>query len=218
MVGETLFIVGAEVRTPGGTLLAFPLSEPLPEEGTLAGFIEAIHAQGGVVIVGHAEQFTGYEAVGIDGIEVHNLHAAATRASGAWLVLKALFAPIGTLFTSLTQVDPEVLLRWDGMLARGLATPVGGHDAHANIRLFGGVIGDYPDTFAILSTHVLAAGLDEESVVEALRRGRSEHGRLHVARAGAWPFGGPPRRHLGLWRRALRDVDRPAPVRRRLGE
>ena len=41
------------------------------------------------------------------------------------------------------------------------------------------------------------------------------HRRVHGARTGARQGGRSPRRHLGVWRRALRDADRPPGVRRR---
>ena len=46
-------------------------------------------------------------------------------------------------------------------------------------------------------------------------RGDSRHCRLHGARAGQRQAGRPSRGHLGVWRRALRDVDGAARIRRR---
>ena len=176
MVGNTLFMVGAEIRTPGGTLLAFPLASPVGEHSTLQGYLDEIHDAGALAFVGHAERFAAWEQDGLDGVEIHNLHAAAVRAAGVWMAIKAVFAPLGILFTSLVDLDPEVLERWDERQGRGLLTAVGGHDAHANLRLLGSlgwVIGSYDEVFRVMSTHVLATGLDEAAIIDALRQGRT---------------------------------------------
>ena len=175
-VGDTLFIVGAEIRTPGGTLLAFPLVRPLGEHATVQGYLEEIHRVGALAFVGHAERFTAWEQDGLDGVEIHNLHAAAVRSAGVWVAIKAVFAPLETLFTSLVDLDPEVLERWDEGQNRGLLTAVGGHDAHANLRVLGSlgwVIGNYEEVFRVMSTHVLATGRDEAAIIDALRQGRT---------------------------------------------
>ena len=72
MVGDTLFLVGAELRVPGGTILAFPLKHYVRPHESLSGYLQDIHAQGGLAIIGHAEQFSAWDAPGLDGVEVHN--------------------------------------------------------------------------------------------------------------------------------------------------
>ena len=75
---------------------------------------------------------------------------------------------------TIMQIAVEEMLHM--CLACNLLTAVGGHDAHANVRLLGSlgwVIGNYDEVFRVLSTHVLSTGLDEAAIVDALRQGRS---------------------------------------------
>ena len=176
MVGDTLFLTGAEIRVPGGTLLAFPLKHYVRPHKTLQAILDDIHGQGGLAFVGHAERYTRWEHLGIDGVEVHNLHAAAKAGSVPWMVLKTLFMPLRVLFWSLAVPDRRVFANWDGFNARKMVPAVGGNDAHSNIRLLGPlgwVLGNYDEIFSVMSTHVLAERLDQESLVEGIRRGRT---------------------------------------------
>lgn len=175
MVGDTLFLVGAELRVPGGTLLAFPLRHYVRPHQTLSDYLADVHGQGGLAFIGHAEQFSAWQTAGIDGVEVHNLHAAARRASKWAAVFGALFTPLPMLFENLVKPDAKVLADWDGM-GRYPLPAIGGCDAHANIRMLGPlgwVLGNYREVFRVLSTHVLAERLDQDSIVAGIRRGRT---------------------------------------------
>lgn len=186
MVGGVLFVVGAELRTRGGTLLAFPLERPIAYSPVLPRMLAAIHAQGALALVGHAERFTAWDVdddrdapgwSGLDGVEVINLHAAILEAPRVPLVLDVLLGSVRAVLER-TAVRPDAVLeRYDERLRHGRLIPlVAGNDAHANVRLLGplgGTIGTYREVLATLSTHVLAEELGERALVEALRRGRS---------------------------------------------
>lgn len=177
-VGGVLFVVGAEVGCRNSSLLAFPLQKPLRRFQHPALLVAEAHQQGALVFLCHAERWDdGWDTPGLDGVEIVNLHAGAKAAGAAGTVGTALFLPVRALLERFCQRNPEVFRRWDAELLRGRRLPpVGGNDAHANVRAFGplgGTIGDYREVFAMLSTHVLAERLDEASLVEALRAGRS---------------------------------------------
>ncbi len=178
MHGNTLFLVGAEIRTPQGTLLAFPLLRPLRRWQHVALLAKEAVAQGALAFVCHAETWHAeWDVAELTGAEIVNLHAGAmTRGYGGTLAT-ALFLPLRSLMERICVRDPAVIAAWDRQLAKGKPyTPVGGDDAHANIQVFGplgGTVGSYREVFATLSTHVLAAQLDEASLVEAMRLGRT---------------------------------------------
>ncbi|MCC7063589.1 MAG: PHP domain-containing protein [Planctomycetes bacterium] len=177
-VGNTLFVLGAEVRSPQGTLLAFPLTKPLrhwQHPGLLAK--EAL-AQGGLAFVCHAELWKiGWNVPGLAGAEIVNLHAGAMTEGYLGTLGTVVFLPLRSLFERLCLRDSRVLDAWDNHLQRQHPfTPIGGNDAHANLRVYGalgGTIGTYREVFLTLSTHVLAERLDEPSLVEAFRLGRT---------------------------------------------
>jgi hypothetical protein len=178
MRGHTLFLVGAEIRAPQGTLLAFPLLRPLRRWQHVALLAKEAAAQGALTFVCHAETWNApWHIAELTGAEIVNLHAGAmTRGYGGSLAT-ALFLPLRSLLQRICVRDAAVFAEWDRQLAKGRPyPPVGGADAHANVQVFGplgGTVGSYREVFSTLSTHVLAERLDEASVVDALRRGRS---------------------------------------------
>lgn len=178
MVGDTLFLVGAEVRSPQGTLLCFPLLRPLRRFQHPALLAKETHEQGGLAFVCHGELWKlPFDGHGLDGAEIVNLHAGAMTANKLGTLATGLFLPMRLLCERLCVRDPVVLDGWDRALAaKHPFTPVGGNDAHANVRVFGplgGTLGTYREIFLTLSTHVLAARLDEAALVEAFAAGRT---------------------------------------------
>ena len=177
-VGKTLFLVGAEVRSPQGTLLCFPLVKPLRRFQHAALLAKEAAAQGGLAFVGHGEKWrVAWDVPGLAGAEIVNLHAAASTVNRFVTALTVMFLPMRFLLERISYRDDGVLAEWDRALARQHPfTPIGGNDAHANVQLFGplgGTIGTYQEIFLTLSTHVLAERLDEKSLVEAFAAGRT---------------------------------------------
>lgn len=170
----TLFVVGAELACAGGSLLAFPLQRPLPKDAPLAEILADVHAQGGLAVLGHAESFTAWDAEGLDGVEILNLHAAARAAPPVEVILRFLFTPVRNLVASLARVPPENLRALDAQLARRPLFVCAGTDAHDNLR-FGpfGTLANYRELFRVATTHVLAERCDEAALVAAFRAGRT---------------------------------------------
>jgi hypothetical protein len=178
MVEDTLFLVGAEVRSPQGTLLCFPLQKPLRRFQHPSLLAKEAAEQGGLAFVCHGELWkVPFAAEGILGAEIVNLHSGAMTANRVGTLATGLFLSMRTLSERICWRDEMVLSGWDAALAtRHPFTPVGGNDAHANVRVFGplgGTIGNYREIFLTLSTHVLAERLDEASVTAAFAAGRT---------------------------------------------
>lgn len=178
MVGDTLFVVGAEVRSPRGTLLCFPLTQPLRRFQHPALLAREAAEQGGLAFVCHGELWRmPWDVDELAGAEIVNLHAGAMTVGKLGTLGTALFLPVRTLMRRICHRDPGVFAEFDRQLARRHPfTPIGGDDAHANVRVFGplgGTIGTYREVFATLSTHVLATDRSEAALVDALRAGRS---------------------------------------------
>jgi hypothetical protein len=173
--GATLFMVGAEIRQGRGSILAFPLTSSLRVPQPLPGLIADARRQGALVFAAHCEGFTGFDEPGLTGMEVLNLHADVKEESHFTLLLRGLFFTPGALFASVVDRPADNLRRADEMLATGPWTLIAGNDAHANIHALGplgGTLGTYEQVFRTVSTHVLATGLDQGAIVDALRRGR----------------------------------------------
>lgn len=177
VIAKTLFVVGAELRTPDGVLLAFPLRKFVSPKPTTQEVVDEVHAQDALALVGHAEYFEPWGTRGLDGCEVVNLHAAARAADKPALLVSGIFAGPRTLFEVLCKRPDAVLARYDEQLRTRRPFPlVAGNDAHENIKLFGplgGTIGTYEELFKVVTTHVLAPTLDEAALVAAFRAGRT---------------------------------------------
>lgn len=177
MRGETLFMVGAELNTPQGTLQAFPLQTPLRRRQHAGLVIKDAAAQGAITLLCHAENNKAWPLPGLAGVEIVNLHAGAYLRTKGITLLTGLLLPARFLFERICYRDPGIFAHWDEQLQkRHPFTPVGGNDAHANVHVFGplgGTIGTYREIFLTLSTHVLARHLDEASIIEAIKLGRT---------------------------------------------
>lgn len=176
-VDGVLFLCGAELRTQQGTVLAFPLQKPLRRWMHCGALVAEARQQGALVFVGHAEAWKDWSMPGLAGAEIVNLHAGAVEANPAEVIAKSLLLPSRYLMRTVAARDDAVFAKWDEQLrARHPFTPVGGGDAHANIRAFGplgGTIAGYPEVFLSISTHVLARECTEAAIVDAMRRGRT---------------------------------------------
>ncbi len=179
MVGDTLFIVGAEVRSvQKTTLLCFPLKTPLRRFQHPSLLAQEAAAQGALAFVCHGELWRlPFEVDGIRGAEIVNLHAGAMDENRLGTLGTGLFLPMRTLCERLARRDDAVFAAWDRALAvRHPFTPVGGDDAHANVRIFGplgGTLGTYRELFLTLTTHALVERLDEAALVDAFANGRT---------------------------------------------
>ncbi|MEQ1631724.1 MAG: hypothetical protein ABL997_05090 [Planctomycetota bacterium] len=177
MLGNTLFLVGCELRTPQGTVIAFPLTRPLRRWMHCAAMVQEAARQGAILLVCHAEMWEDWNVPGLVGAEIVNLHAGAMTANPAYVLGSGLLLPSRFLMENIAIRDPKVFAAWDEQLQlRHPFAPVGGGDAHASIKVLGplgGTIADYPEVFLTISTHVLARTLDEASIVEAVKLGRT---------------------------------------------
>jgi hypothetical protein len=177
MLGNTLFLVGCELRTPQGTVIAFPLTRPLRRWMHCAAMVQEAQRQGAILLVCHAEMWQDWNVPGLVGAEIVNLHAGAMTANPAWVLSSGLLLPSRFLMENIAIADPKVFAAWDEQLElRHPFAPVGGGDAHASIKVLGplgGTIADYPEVFLTISTHVLARSLEEAAIVEAVKLGRT---------------------------------------------
>lgn len=179
MVGDTLFVVGAEVRSvQKTTLLCFPLTAPLRRFQHPSLLAMEAKAQGALAFVCHGELWRlPFEVDGIGGAEIVNLHAGAMDENRLGTLGTGLFLTMRSLCERLARRDDKVFAAWDRALAvRHPFTPVGGDDAHANVRVFGplgGTLGTYRELFLTLTTHALVERLDEAALVDAFANGRT---------------------------------------------
>ena len=175
--GVTL-IPGWEIAAEGGSILALGVDDARGLPRDPPELVRAIHALGGAAFVGHLERSgladpERFAALGADGIELANLHAAAERVR-VRLALGELLLPARLALRSLLHPPRDNLARWARL--PGARAIVGGVDAHAKFRALGplgGTLDRYRDVLRLLTTHALARDASAPAILEALRAGRS---------------------------------------------
>lgn len=180
--GRTLFLVGAEISRKVGSLFGLDLTNYVAPKLPIQELIQAIHGQGGLIMVAHAEHFGEWDAAGFDGMELYNIHANAVMEGMGWMVFKAMFLPVRTLFRSMIAIHRPNFERWDAITQTRTMTGIFGNDVHQNVTLFGpraGYVGTYEQMLKISVTHVVAARCDGASVMEALKAGHC-YGALEI--------------------------------------
>jgi hypothetical protein len=207
---DVLVIVGTEISTTDGHLLALGLSHQPAYRFTssLADALEDVEELGGVPFAAHPVNpraellWDAWGAPGGWGVEILNGDSQWRTAGWARLaravVLYGLNQQYG-LASSLTA--PEgTLAKWDALLAARDAAGILGTDAHSRVRVTAERSLRFPSyeaMFRAARNHVRLdrpltgeAEADERAIVEALARGRAYVGVDALAPAGGFAFVG----------------------------
>lgn len=172
--GGVLFVPGVELRADGGSLLGVGPRDDFEKSPGGDARLAALRRAGAVAVLGHVERLRSFALGPVDGFEVFNLHAQLRQASKLAVFLRALALPPDAFFEGAIESPERNLALWDRELRRGRRlAPLAGHDAHANVRIGLATVGTYAEVFRLFSTRVLAARLEEASILEALRLGHT---------------------------------------------
>ncbi len=183
-----LLLVGEEVNTSAGHLLALGVGKDVNQHGPLGlpALIDEISEAGGVSIAAHPtgrRPWTDWTLEEMDGLELLNANSD-WRDDGVLELLRALvfmpFLPDGA-FNSLIDRPDEAIRLWMHRAQRRPVTVIGSVDAHARIPLWGErhlSFPTYEQMFGLIRTYVITgseltgdAGVDEGVLVDAIRRG-----------------------------------------------
>lgn len=177
LVDGVLFVPGVEVRGGGGSMLSFNLADDYDKAEPLEQRTRRFEAAGGVNVFGHVEKITDWNLEPVSGFEIYNLHAQFEVTSRWGLLGRFLFLFPDSFFEGAIDTPHDNLRQWDRLLLEGRRlAPLAGHDAHANIRVFGplgGTIGTYPEILRLFSTRILAPELTAAALASAVRDGKT---------------------------------------------
>lgn len=183
-----LLLVGEEVNTSAGHLLALGVGRDVDQDGPLGlpALVEEISESGGVSIAAHPtgrRPWTDWTVEEMDGLELLNGNSE-WRDDGVLELLRALvflpFMPDG-VFNSLVDRPDEAIRLWMQRARRQPVTVIGSLDAHERIPLWGDRHLSFPTyerLFGLIRTYVITGteltgevGVDEEILVNAIHRG-----------------------------------------------
>ncbi|MBI4228055.1 MAG: CehA/McbA family metallohydrolase [Candidatus Omnitrophica bacterium] len=174
--GRPLVLVGSELSTTGGHLLALFMDRPVTNDQPVEQIVEAIHAQGGLAIVSDPTSrktpWTRWD-LPVDGLAIFDLNDALLTDGIPWLLLKAALLPNATFWHTVRRRPAVALAVWDAQLQRGRhLTGTAGHDTHAHAGVAPVLIDSFQSGFRLMATHVLVPALTPAALADGLRRGR----------------------------------------------
>ena len=194
--GKLLVIVGTEISTRSGHLLAFGLPEPAFRfSDDAAEVLEDVEAAGGVAMIAHPDsprpefRWTQWEIPGAWGMEILN-GDTQWRSIGVVDTMRLLTTyPLNSTYALLgIQHRPSsTLARWDRLLASRDTPLIAGADAHG--------FPSYARLFTVARNHLVLerprsgdARTDTAAIVTALRRGRGYVGIDALAQTRGFSF------------------------------
>jgi hypothetical protein len=202
-----LLLVGSELSTESGHLLALEIPDPVFRFGTdTAEALRDVDEMGGFSIAAHPTAlrpnfaWDGWELPGLSGIELFNFFTGWRRQSvpslGQALVTYPFSATRGLAVA--LEWDPLLIEKWNEMLSdRDLAAWVG-LDAHGQLSLSDSVQIPWPgyrEVFAMARNHLVLdepltgdAELDREAIYRALERGQGYVSFDGIADGGGFRF------------------------------
>ncbi|MDF1665655.1 MAG: hypothetical protein P1V97_28105 [Planctomycetota bacterium] len=173
-IDGVLFIPGIETRSEdGSSLLSLGARAKVTPRGTDTEITASIVAGGGLVAIGHPERVIGRGSEAVMGIELMNLHADVKDENKLTLLFRAIFYTPRQLFLSVIDRQEKAINLYDYHAQRGPVAAIASCDAHEAIGFWGWAIDSYERVFQAANTHVLVSRVTKESILEALRLGRS---------------------------------------------
>jgi hypothetical protein len=214
-----LLLVGSEIDTEKGHLLALEIPDPVFRFGTdTAEALRDVDGMGGFAIAAHPTSlrpnfaWNGWELPGLSGIELFNFFSGWGRQSASSLgraLVTYPFSPTRALAVAL-EWDPLLIEKWNERLSdRDVAGWVG-LDAHGQLSLSDGLQIHWPgyrEVFSMARNHLVLdepltgdASRDREVIYRALKSGQgyvsfdgiADGSRFRFIAEGAsreWPMG-----------------------------
>ncbi|MGH7149938.1 MAG: CehA/McbA family metallohydrolase, partial [Planctomycetota bacterium] len=175
-----LVLVGQEVGTADGHLIALGVRDLLPEGLPALEAIARTRAAGGIAVACHPRYpFFGWRGgEDVDAVEIYSLTTDLVDDFPLWTVGRfGLVAPFDSEFSvRLGLGDPARGLRgWDRMLAARPVVGLGACDSHDNFGV------PHRDRLRVVTTRVLADSFSVDGVLDAIRRGRAYVALEHLA-------------------------------------
>jgi len=177
--GDLLVIRGAEIGVSGSYILAVGLPRYLdPPQHTMEDVLRQVKAMGGLAIVAHPKRFRSWDSHDYEVMEVYDLldSIQEQRLNYPRYLFNFLYSfdfyP-EELFISAIERPDWSLNQWDEINRNRRITAIGTSDAHQNVKVLGRQLDPYSISLSFVDTHVLAARLDQNEVLSALRGGHT---------------------------------------------
>lgn len=199
-----LVLVGCELRTDAGYVLALGLPADFHPTQRACELLPAIQAHGGLAYTAlPAHPCVGWSQLpaGVTGLEVMNLHSLGSQSASlaalpqfCWLLATGRRMDA---FGMLARRPRHELEQWDALLARGRAVGLASADAHGQVKVAGRPVEvpRYEESFRLVQTHlVLRSPLsgrleaDRRLVLDALGRGWCRLVYAHLGDADSFDF------------------------------
>jgi hypothetical protein len=205
--GRVLVLVGTELSTTAGHVLALGMADPVYRfSGGAREGLEDIRDLGGAAFAAHPTspredfRWSGWDLPGPWGMELLNGDSEWRQAGWGRLARLGAYYLLNSRYALLSSLTPptEALRRWDGTLARRDVAGIVGADAHSRVPLTRKTEVRFPSyeaLFMLARNHVVLerpltgdGPRDTAAIVEALHAGHSYIGLDALAPADAFSF------------------------------
>jgi len=203
--GKTLLLVGTELSTFSGHMVALDIPDPVYRFPPMAEEALAdVHEEGGIAIAAHPDSpkvpWTNWD-LPLDGMELINTDSEWRYRSIFRLAYCLALYPASPRYALLLTFFPPGgnLKRWDSFTRRRRFIGSAGADAHGGIPLIGGAFLPFPSyraVFSLVKLHLLSRKRitgrllhDKRVIYSAIRRGNFYLGLDGVADARGFFFG-----------------------------
>lgn len=177
--GSPLLIVGNELSTTDGHLIALGTEQIFESPINPQAAIDTIKKSGGFSVLAHPvcekSYWKDWSVRNFDAMEVYNHACDFYDANKIGFAMKTiLFSP--SLFSKFIVREPrEALEMWDALMTeRGrIISGIGALDAHVRYRVLGFPMMRYSNAFPIVTLYVSADSLSENEILKSLALGNS---------------------------------------------
>jgi len=200
--GTPLLIIGNELSTTDGHLIALGTTENFESPINPQKAIETIRKDGGFSVLAHPvcekSYWKDWSVRDFDAMEVYNHACDFYDANKIGFGIKTiLFSP--SLFARFIVREPrEALQKWDLlMVERGrVISAIGALDAHVRYRILGFPMMRYANTFPIVTLYVSADSLSEQEILKNLASGNGYFAFESYGRADGFQFQAQSASHI----------------------
>ena len=174
--GRTLLLIGEEISTQAGHVLALRVKREVSPRQEAQWTIDQVSAQGGLGFIAHPfwprAPWKSPDARGFTGLEIYNAADDAMDESRLQLALWTVLAGSDLSISRWLDRSDRPLAFWDRLLAEGRrVVGIGGADAHGLVR-FGLRLAPYDTVFKLVRDHLLIQGDPSETTIyDAIEKG-----------------------------------------------
>lgn len=202
---DPVMIVGQEISTAAGHLLAVAPQEAINRKQSPSEIITAVHLAGGSAILSHPfsskNPWKDPELRDYDGLEIYNFAHDFYPANKLKLTFQFLMLPPSFFLRHFQRIPQQALDHWDQVLLERPVYAYGGADAHIHFTVLGLPLESNRLALESVTTNIQSPSGSKEELLTAFKQGRTYLSFDYLGKADLFDFfaetGGGTRAFMG---------------------